>query len=240
MVQYAHVYERQRLFDAAGGDIRAIICTHSHQDHSPGARPLQDLCAKAGKQVPVLGLPSASTARKGCEFTPDKTLQNRELITLTGYAEKGILVHTLEVIYTPGHAANHLCLMLQEDGLLFSGDHILNGSTTVIDPPDGDMSLYLDSLDQLSAACHAHHLDFILPAHGWVLHRPLTVISHLKAHRLAREAKVAAAMKAKPDGSLQDWVALAYADTPQKLWPVAMRSLTAHVERLQSLADKKV
>ena len=230
----------QRLFDAAGGDIRAIICTHSHQDHSPGARPLQDLCAKAGKQVPVLGLPSASTARKGCEFTPDKTLQNREQITLTGYAEPGALIHTLEVIYTPGHAANHLCLMLQEDGLLFSGDHILNGSTTVIDPPDGDMNLYLDSLDQLSAACHAHHLDFILPAHGWVLHRPLTVISHLKAHRLAREAKVAAAMKAKPDGSLQDWVALAYADTPQKLWPVAMRSLTAHVERLQSLADKKV
>ena len=225
----------QRLFDAAGGDIRAIICTHSHQDHSPGARPLQDLCAKAGKQVPVLGLPSASTARKGCEFTPDKTLQNRELITLTGYAEKGILVHTLEVIYTPGHAANHLCLMLQEDGLLFSGDHILNGSTTVIDPPDGDMNLYLDSLDQLSAACHAHHLDFILPAHGWVLHRPLTVISHLKAHRLAREAKVAAAMKAKPDGSLQDWVALAYADTPPKLWPVALRSLTAHVERLRAL-----
>ncbi|MBP8019594.1 MAG: MBL fold metallo-hydrolase [Hylemonella sp.] len=225
----------QRLFDAAGGDIRAIICTHSHQDHSPGAKPLQDLCAKVGKQVPVLGLPSASTARKGCEFTPDKTLQNRELITLTGYAEKGILVHTLEVIYTPGHAANHLCLMLQEDGLLFSGDHILNGSTTVIDPPDGDMNLYLDSLDQLSAACHAHHLDFILPAHGWVLHRPLTVISHLKAHRLAREAKVAAAMKAKPDGSLQDWVALAYADTPPKLWPVALRSLTAHVERLRAL-----
>ena len=225
----------QRLFDAAGGDIRAIICTHSHQDHSPGAKPLQDLCAKVGKQVPVLGLPSASTARKGCEFTPDKTLQNREQITLTGYAEPGALIHTLEVIYTPGHAANHLCLMLQEDGLLFSGDHILNGSTTVIDPPDGDMSLYLDSLDQLSAACHAHHLDFILPAHGWVLHRPLTVISHLKAHRLAREAKVAAAMKAKPDGSLQDWVALAYADTPPKLWPVALRSLTAHVERLRAL-----
>ncbi|MFZ4626636.1 MAG: MBL fold metallo-hydrolase, partial [Rhodoferax sp.] len=225
----------QRLFDAAGGDIRAIVCTHSHQDHSPGAKPLQTLCANAGKQVPILGLPSASTARKGCEFTPDKTLQNGEQIRLTGHAKTGDLTHTLQVIYTPGHAANHLCLMLLEDGLLFSGDHILNGSTTVIDPPDGDMSLYLDSLDQLNAACQAHQLEFILPAHGWVLHSPQAVISHLKAHRLAREAKVAAAMEALPRGSLEDWVAIAYADTPQKLWPVALRSLTAHVERLLML-----
>ncbi len=226
----------QRLFDAAGGDIRAIVCTHSHQDHSPGAKPLQALCANAGRQVPILGLASASSARKGCEFTPDRMLQNGEQIKLAGSAETGDSTHTLQVIYTPGHAANHLCLMLLEDGLLFSGDHILNGSTTVIDPPDGNMTLYLDSLDQLSAASQAHGLDFILPAHGWVLHSPLHVISHLKAHRLAREAKVAAAMQAQPEGSLQDWVAMAYADTPKKLWPVALRSLTAHVERLQALA----
>ena len=226
----------QRLYDAAGGDIRAIVCTHSHQDHSPGARPLQTLCAQAGKSVPILGLPSASTARKGCEFTPDRVLQNGEQIRLSAPAETGHLTHTLQVIYTPGHAANHVCLMLLEDGLLFSGDHLLNGSTTVIDPPDGNMNLYLDSLDKLSVACQQQSAEFILPAHGWVLHSPLGVISHLKAHRLAREAKVAAAMQAKPDGSLQDWVAMAYDDTPPKLWPVALRSLTAHVERLQSLA----
>ena len=230
----------QRLYDAAGGDIRAIVCTHSHQDHSPGARPLQTLCAQAGKSVPILGLPSASTARKGCEFTPDRALQNGEQIRLSAPTETGHLTHTLQVIYTPGHAANHVCLMLLEDGLLFSGDHLLNGSTTVIDPPDGNMNLYLDSLDKLSVACQQQSAEFILPAHGWVLHSPLGVISHLKAHRLAREAKVAAAMQAKPDGSLQDWVAMAYDDTPPKLWPVALRSLTAHVERLQGLAANKV
>ncbi|REN21426.1 MBL fold metallo-hydrolase, partial [Mycobacterium tuberculosis] len=76
--------------------------------------------------------------------------------------------HTLRVIHTPGHAANHLCLVLEEDGLLFSGDHILNGSTTVVDPPDGDMSAYLDSLDALDAACEAGGIEFILPAHGYV------------------------------------------------------------------------
>jgi len=77
--------------------------------------------------------------------------------------------HSLQVIHTPGHAANHLCLMLLEDGLLFSGDHILNGSTTVVDPPDGDMSDYLNSLDLLHDACTAHQLKFILPAHGYVI-----------------------------------------------------------------------
>jgi recombination protein RecT len=186
--------------------------------------------------VAILGLPSASTAREGSEFTPDRLLQNGELVRLSGTAGNGFFTHTLQVIYSPGHAANHLCLLLLEDGLLFSGDHILNGSTTVINPPDGDMTAYLDSLDALAVACENQAIDFILPAHGWVLHDPLAVISHLKAHRLAREAKVAAAMQALPAGSPRDWVALAYADTPQKLWPVALRSLTAHAERLQALA----
>jgi recombination protein RecT len=79
------------------------------------------------------------TARAASEFTPDRALQNKELLALTGQAPEGKITHTLQVIHTPGHAANHLCLVLLEDGLLFSGDHILNGSTTVIDPPDGNM-----------------------------------------------------------------------------------------------------
>ena len=139
------------------------------------------------------------------------------------------------VIHTPGHAANHLCLVLLEDGLLFSGDHILNGSTTVIDPPDGNMSDYLDSLDTLAAACDTHGIEFILPAHGHVLWMARQAIEGLKAHRLKREAKVMAAMRAMPGASMDDWVAMAYDDVPPRMWPVAQRSLLAHVQRIQGL-----
>jgi recombination protein RecT len=242
----------QRLMDATGGQILSIVCTHSHPDHSPGARPLQALCEAVSSRVPpILGLPSGPQARADSQFTPDRVLQNQELlphvfigpeaglasqIASTTASEHNVhAAHTLQVIYTPGHAANHLCLVLLEDGLLFSGDHILNGSTTVINPPDGHMTDYLDSLDRLGALCEEHQIEFILPAHGYVLGGARGVVAHLKAHRLKREARVAAAMAAHPGGSLDDWLPHAYADTPPRLWPVARRSLQAHVERLQSL-----
>jgi recombination protein RecT len=217
----------ERLWRAAGGDIRMIVCTHSHADHSPGARPLQALCAS---KPPILGLPSAPTARAASEFVPERALSNGEQLVLEGGGKR----HTLRVIHTPGHAANHLCLVLLEDGLLFSGDHILNGSTTVVDPPDGDMTAYLDSLDVLTAACAEHAIEFILPAHGYVLGFAPKAIAHLKKHRLQREAKVIAAMQARPDGGLEDWVELVYDDVPPRMWPVAKRSLLAHVQRIEA------
>ena len=226
-----------KLWRAAGGDIRMIVCTHSHPDHSPGAAPLQALCVQAGRAAPpILGLPSAPTARAASAFTPDRALQNNELLALSGQAPEGKITHTLQVIHTPGHAANHLCLLLQEDGLLFSGDHILNGSTTVVDPPDGNMADYIDSLDLLSAACARYQIEFILPAHGYVLGHAPQAIAQLRAHRMKREAKVQTAMLALPDGSLEDWVSLAYDDVPPRMWPIAKRSLIAHVERIRSLA----
>ncbi len=228
----AHI---ERLWQAAGGDIRLIVCTHSHADHAPAARPLQALCAqRSGTTPPVLGLPSAPTAHPASHFVPDRALGNGEQLSLQ--AVGGQARHTLQVMHTPGHAANHLCLLLAQDGLLFSGDHILNGSTTVINPPDGNMTAYLDALDALDAACSALGLGYILPAHGHVMDEARTVITKLKAHRLAREAKVRVAMQARPQGTLDDWVALAYDDVPQGIWPLAKRSLLAHVERLQSLA----
>ncbi|MBP7607414.1 MAG: MBL fold metallo-hydrolase, partial [Giesbergeria sp.] len=162
-------------------------------------------------------------------------LHNGELLALAGQGLEGKITHTLQVIHTPGHAANHLCLLLVEDGLLFSGDHVLNGSTTVVDPPDGNMADYLGSLDVLDAACQAHGVQFILPAHGYVLGDARGTIARLKAHRLAREAKVLAAMQALPDGTVQQWVEHAYTDVPPRMWPVAQRSLMAHVERIRSL-----
>jgi glyoxylase-like metal-dependent hydrolase (beta-lactamase superfamily II)/8-oxo-dGTP pyrophosphatase MutT (NUDIX family) len=265
-----------KLWRAAGGDIRLIVCTHSHPDHAPGARPLQAMCDTV---PPILGLASAETARANSAFVPDRELRDGELLRLgrTSIAAGAPLPqgadsgpdviaagapllqggpspvggppsgrwmsddtsHTLQAIHTPGHAANHICLMLLEDGLLFSGDHILNGSTTVVDPPDGDMSDYLNSLDLLHAACAEHQLKYILPAHGYVIGGPndeaQTAIARLKAHRLQREAKVVAAMQAQPDGTLDDWLALVYTDVPQRMWPVAKRSLMAHVARITSL-----
>jgi glyoxylase-like metal-dependent hydrolase (beta-lactamase superfamily II)/8-oxo-dGTP pyrophosphatase MutT (NUDIX family) len=237
----AHI---QRLYDATGGDIRHIVCTHSHPDHSPGARPLQALCMATGRPKPLIrGLASLPTARPGSAFEPDQTLQNGELLVGTDIGQKQEIdqtsalaeTHTLRAIHTPGHAANHLCLVLEEDALLFSGDHILNGSTTVVDPPDGNMGDYLASLDVLDAACAAGGIEFILPAHGHVLAPARAAIAHLKAHRLKREAKVEKAMKALPQGSMDDWVKIAYDDTPQQLWPIAKRSMLAHVEHLRSV-----
>lgn len=222
----------QRLFDAAGGDLRAIVCTHSHPDHSPGAYPLQALCVAAGRPAPpVLGLPSADTARPNSQFRPERELADGEQLTLS--AADGTHHHTLRVLHTPGHAANHVCLVLEEDGLLFSGDHILNGSTTVIDPPDGDMDDYLTSLQRLRAACDDFAIHYILPAHGHVLGEAPRAIERLVAHRLQREAKIARVMAEHPDGDLEAWLPLAYDDVPERLWPVARRSLLAHVQRLQ-------
>ncbi len=217
------------LLDAAGGDIRLIVCTHSHPDHSPGARPLQALCANT---PPILGLPSAPTARAASDFTPDRALAHGETLAL-GMGEH---THTLLALHTPGHAANHVCLLLVEDGLLFSGDHILNGSTTVVDPPDGDMNDYLASLDLLARACDEHGAQFILPAHGHVLGDAPGAIARLKAHRLQREAKIVKVMQANPQGSLDDWVKLAYDDVDPRIWPVAKRSLLAHVQRIEAMA----
>jgi recombination protein RecT len=220
----------QRLWRAAGGQINAIVCTHSHPDHSPGAAPLQALCAH---KPPILGLASRPTSRANSRFTPDRALADGETLVLQGVGSQGDITHTLRVVHTPGHAANHLCLVLEEDGLLFSGDHVLNGSTTVIDPPDGHMGDYLDSLDKLAAACVSGGIEFILPAHGHVLGFAHQAITQLKAHRLRREAKIAAAMQALPQGSLQEWVEKAYDDVPPRLWPVAARSLQAHADHIR-------
>jgi glyoxylase-like metal-dependent hydrolase (beta-lactamase superfamily II) len=226
----------QRLFAAAGGDIRHILCTHSHADHSPGAALLQELLIRNGRApAAIRGLASAPTARATSHFTPDQPLADGERIALSAPGPEGQISHSLQAIFTPGHAANHVCFLLEEDALLFSGDHILNGSTTVIDPPDGNMADYLDSLDRLDRLCAQHGVEFILPAHGYVLSQARRVIARLQAHRLAREAKIIRAIQAQPDGSPQDWVRLAYADTPATLWPIAERSLLAHVERIHSL-----
>jgi glyoxylase-like metal-dependent hydrolase (beta-lactamase superfamily II) len=227
----------QRLWDMTHGDIKAIVCTHSHPDHAPGAWLLKALCAEHTRNVPVCGMASKPSARAHSEFMPDRELVDGDRMVLKGSDDN----HSLRVVHTPGHAANHMCLLLEEDGLLFSGDHVLNGSTTVIDPPDGHMGDYLASLDKLIELGHEYQVEFILPAHGHVLGNvwgedfsALDSLRQLKAHRLAREAKVRKAMQERPDGGPEDWLPVVYADVPQGIWPVAMRSLMAHVEHIRA------
>jgi len=255
-----------RIFSACNGDVRMIVCTHSHADHSPGALPLQVLCEQNSnakplglRKPPILGLASRPTARAGAKFTPDRELIDGECLVLEGKdsasqadkenstknkTDNQAEIHTLQVIFTPGHAANHVCLLLVEDGLLFSGDHVLNGSTTVVDPPDGHMGDYLNSLTNLATLCKEKKIEFIFPAHGYVLgnylNRPrsaLQVIENLFEHRMKREAKILKVVQQNPTGSMDDWVKLAYDDVPPGIWPVAKRSLTAHVDNLRRLGS---
>ncbi len=227
--------------DGSGGNIHSIVCTHSHPDHAPGARPLQALCAEGDRPL-VLGMSSAPTARAASAFTPDRELRHGEELRLqregASHSHGTRDAHTLRVIHTPGHAANHICLLLVEDGMLFSGDHVLNGSTTVVDPPDGNMADYIDSLDLLHTTCVSHGASHILPAHGHVITDAIAAIAALKAHRLRREAKIAGVMQSNPQGGPDEWLPLAYDDVPPRLWPVAKRSLLAHVERITALQSR--
>ncbi len=232
----ADVTHVERLWQLTGAHLRHIVCTHSHPDHSPAAALLQAKAQAAGLEVATWGMPSGPHARADSVWQPDRVLGDGDELSVHAHG----IEHTLVAIHTPGHTANHLCFLLKEDALLFSGDHVLNGSTTVVPPRDGSMSDYLDSLDKLLVLIQAHRVGFILPAHGHVLgnwpHQPHDAherVQALKHHRLAREAKIAQVMQAMPEGDLDDWLPMAYDDVPAAIWPVARLSLQAHVERLQ-------
>ena len=229
----AHV---QRLWQAArdaGGAIRAIVCTHSHYDHAPGAWLLQTLCEQQGATPPpVLGLPSARGTPANCVFRPNRTLRENERLQLTGADGT---THTLRVVYTPGHASNHICLVLEEDALLFSGDHLMNGISTIIMPPDGELTEYLDSLTKIDAVCARGGIWFTLPAHGYVLPNTREAIVSQTKHHMAHEARVLAALRADPQGNVDSWMTYAYGDTPSDVKEVVKVSLRSYVKRLRKL-----
>jgi len=135
----------------------------------------------------------------------------------------------LQVVHTPGHASNHLCYLHTELNWLFTGDHIINGSTVVIDPPDGNMGDYLRSLDRLRQL----EIDIIAPGHGGLMKDPRAVIDWHIDHRLEREAKVIAALKGNPDSTSRALVAQVYADVDEKFHELAEHSLLAHLIYLE-------
>ena len=205
------------LIGAASGKVRQILVTHTHVDHSPGATPL-----KAATGAPLLGQTTAHPHWQDPTFAPDRELRHDDRVTATSGA-------TLRVIHTPGHASNHLCFLLEEEGILFTGDHIMQGTTPVIDPPDGDMTAYIHSLESL-----LHEpLEYLAPGHGTLMPDPESIIRTLIKHRLWREAKVLASLPTQPE-DLPTLVRRAYEDVSVQLHALAQRSLLAHLLKLEA------
>jgi glyoxylase-like metal-dependent hydrolase (beta-lactamase superfamily II) len=209
------------LKNAVGGRLRRILTTHTHFDHSPAVGAL-----KAATGAEVFGMRAPPHANQDQQFAPDRVPAHGEVINCGEFS--------LRAVHTPGHASNHLCYLLVEDKWLFTGDHVMQGSTVVITPPDGDMAAYLKSLEGLFAL----DMTCIAPGHGHPIEAPHDEARKLIAHRLKREQKVVAAFATKNPATLDELVPVVYADTPVKLHGAAKRSLFAHLLKLE--ADGRV
>jgi glyoxylase-like metal-dependent hydrolase (beta-lactamase superfamily II) len=193
-----------------GGDrIRWILCTHTHPDHSPGAAGLKE---RTGAEV------LAYASRDGLEV--DRELADGDVLEGTEFR--------LTTLHTPGHASNHLCFLLEQERVLFSGDHIMEGSTVVIAPPDGDMGTYLAQLERLLT----RRIKAIAPGHGQLITDPRAKIDEYLTHRRAREEMVAKALADAGSTTVAELVALLYADVPEKLHEMAGKSVWAHLRHL--------
>jgi glyoxylase-like metal-dependent hydrolase (beta-lactamase superfamily II)/8-oxo-dGTP pyrophosphatase MutT (NUDIX family) len=207
----------ENLLAITGGCIRWILVTHTHLDHSAAAARL-----KQHTGAPMVGMPANHPDRQDLLFQPDIIPKDGQLLELAGCR--------LRAIHTPGHASNHLCYFLEDEGLLFTGDHIMQGSTVVINPPDGDMAAYMQSLIKLRDL----QAEYLAPGHGFLMDRPDRAIDGLLNHRLKREKKIIASLSAVGSSSLLDLVPLAYDDVPAHKHHVASRSLLAHLLKLRS------
>jgi len=210
----AHV---DAIVAAAPGPIDRILVTHTHKDHSPATLMLQERT-----KATVFGLAPRHREWQDDTFAADITLHGGERIAV------GPSTH-LTVIHTPGHASNHLCYLLEEERTLFTGDHLMQMSTVVINPPDGDMAAYLASLRSLLAL----DLDWLAPGHGFLMAEPKKAIEAVIAHRLRREQKVVDALAELGPAPIERLLARVYADVPERMHPVATRSLTAHLLKLR-------
>jgi glyoxylase-like metal-dependent hydrolase (beta-lactamase superfamily II) len=203
-----------RIAEVGGSRIRWVLYTHTHLDHSPG----------------VAGL-AERTGATTVGFAPRPGREDPEPDIAAGDGwELDLPDCVLRAVHTPGHASNHLCWWLEEDRMLFSGDHIMNGSTVVIAPPDGNMSDYLDQLERLVAMPIAS----IAPGHGKLITEPTAKIDEYLRHRRAREEQIAAQLTSEPR-AVNDLVRAIYVDITEALHPVARYSVWAHLRRLAAL-----
>lgn len=210
------------LVDAiAGRQVAAILCTHTHRDHSPAARPLADRIG-----APIIGCaplaletvgPRADAAFDG-DYAPDRVLQDGESLDIGG--------SSITAVATPGHTSNHLCFAFGD--ALFTGDHVMGWSTTVVVPPDGDMAAYMGSLDKLRQ--RSDRIYF--PAHGAPVTNPQQYVRHLMGHRMQRERQILRLVGERPR-VIPDIVAKAYPGLDPRLTAAAGGSVLAHLVDLE-------
>lgn len=206
----------------AGERVTHVFTTHTHLDHSPLAHPLADwaACKVFGTPDPSGSIPHASLEEDGQEgFAPDVVVKDGDTFSGPGW--------TLEAITTPGHMSNHVCYALQQENALFSGDHIMGWSTTVISPPDGNMGDYYRSLEKI----RARGFDVLWPTHGPPVRDVTAFIDAYLAHRRAREEAIVARLKAG-DRLIPEMVKVIYKDVDQRLHAPAAHSVLAHMIHL--------
>jgi glyoxylase-like metal-dependent hydrolase (beta-lactamase superfamily II) len=207
---------REALLRAAAdrGPIRSILVTHTHIDHAPGAAAL-----KAATGAQVIGFGAAE------QFDPDHCVGEGWTLALPGSPAL-----TLRAVHTPGHASDHLCWLIEEHQTLLTGDHVMHGSTVVIRPPDGNLAHYRASLHRLVE--FDPPLRQLAPGHGRVMEHIPNIVEALLAHRAARHVRVAAALKAAVDATVDELIPVVYDDVTEKQLPVARFSLWAHLRDL--------
>ncbi|MFT4768638.1 MAG: glyoxylase-like metal-dependent hydrolase (beta-lactamase superfamily II) [Glaciecola sp.] len=204
------------ILAAGDGRIRYIICTHTHPDHSPAWKAV----AEATGATVIGALPDGDDHQDET-FNPDLTLEHEYRLKTDELS--------LLALHTPGHVSNHYCFLLEEERMLFAGDHIMNGSTVVIIPPGGDMQAYITALEMLLD----YSLDSIAPGHGELIHDSRAEIEGLVAHRLGREAKVVAGLNTLGLSDLDTLVQTVYDDVDPALHPWAKLSMEAHLIKLE-------
>ncbi len=205
----------ENIAKACGDDIKQILVTHTHPDHSPGAKLLHQRTA-----APVMGMYALHKQTQDKTFKANKVLEDGDEIREIEY--------TLKAIHTPGHASNHLCYLLEEEKMIFTGDHIMEGSTVVIGPPDGNMKHYIDSLEKLKQ----FDISLIAPGHGNLMKDPKSVVDWIVSHRMFREKKVIDALTEFSKADLDQLVEKVYDDVDERLHVIARASLLAHLNKL--------
>jgi glyoxylase-like metal-dependent hydrolase (beta-lactamase superfamily II) len=206
-----------------GAPVVAILCTHTHRDHSPAAAPL---AARTG--APVVGCAALVLDSAGPRadapfdqtYAPDRVLADGDQVSGPGWA--------LTAVATPGHTSNHLCFALNGTGALFTGDHVMGWSTTVVAPPDGDMADYMASLDKL----RARDDPVYYPAHGPAVNNPQQLVRGMIGHRRQRERQIVRLLGERPQ-DIADMVPVMYKGVSEYLWPAAGLSVLAHLLDLE-------
>lgn len=206
-----------------GANVSHILITHPHADHSPLSTKLSGITGAKiwGKSEIKTHIPISHNTEEGDDigFIPDFEIKDGQIIQCDGFE--------IEAIASPGHTSGHFCFGLSKENALFSGDHIMGWSTSVILPPDGNMNQYIKSLEKISA----RDFDILYPTHGAPIPKPNEFINAYIAHRLEREEQVIECLK-NGISRISDMVPILYANVDKRLWPAAARSLHAHLIRL--------